>query len=285
MNDILPVRQLPENKVGKDYVIGDLHGCYELLERLLDAVNFDMKTDRLFAVGDLIDRGPDSLRCLGLLSEPWFFSVLGNHELMLLDFFEPYLRKGVLQSFAHLDNNGFLDYGGAWVENYFVAETKSMSEEFDRCLAYVRDLPQIVVVGEGDNRFNIIHAELLRPDHKFAKREVWLDSEIDGWLDQKILRHDVEERLLWGRTLLTVRAAKLKNANVQPGLSMTFCGHTLDHKIRRVLSHVCIDTGAFMSADETAHPYGLTLFDVQSSSFYQASYTCNDVVKENFPRS
>jgi len=51
--------KLPTNQAGKDYVIGDLHGCYELLERLLDAVGFDKSKDRLFSVGDLIDRGPD----------------------------------------------------------------------------------------------------------------------------------------------------------------------------------------------------------------------------------
>lgn len=40
------IRKLPTNKIGKDCVVGDLHGCCELLERVLDAVSFDNSKDR-----------------------------------------------------------------------------------------------------------------------------------------------------------------------------------------------------------------------------------------------
>ncbi|MFP3335214.1 serine/threonine protein phosphatase, partial [Pseudomonas sp. SIMBA_064] len=45
----------------------------------------DKSVDRLIAVGDLIDRGPGMLDGLKLLGEPWFFTVKGNHEQMLID--------------------------------------------------------------------------------------------------------------------------------------------------------------------------------------------------------
>jgi len=64
MLNITPILKLPTNTTGKDFVVGDLHGCYDLLESLLGAVSFDKSKDRLFSVGDLIDRGPNSLRCL-----------------------------------------------------------------------------------------------------------------------------------------------------------------------------------------------------------------------------
>lgn len=66
------------------YIVGDLHGCRALLDRQLLEVRFDTQQDLLISVGDLIDRGPDSLGCLRLLAETWFRSVRGNHEEMAL---------------------------------------------------------------------------------------------------------------------------------------------------------------------------------------------------------
>ena len=77
------IRTMPPNTQGRDYVVGDIHGMAFLVYEALAAVGFDPATDRLFSVGDLIDRGPDVEGCLRLLNEPWFFSVRGNHEHLL----------------------------------------------------------------------------------------------------------------------------------------------------------------------------------------------------------
>lgn len=65
-------------------VIGDLHGCRATFERLLNAVSFDAQHDALWLVGDLINRGPDSMGCLRLARQLGARVVLGNHDLNLM---------------------------------------------------------------------------------------------------------------------------------------------------------------------------------------------------------
>ncbi|BFT29213.1 symmetrical bis(5'-nucleosyl)-tetraphosphatase [Alteromonas sp. D210916BOD_24] len=71
---------------GNAFVIGDIQGCYNGLQRVLEKACFDPKKDQLFAVGDLVARGEDSLKTLRYLKSlgSGFASVLGNHDLHLL---------------------------------------------------------------------------------------------------------------------------------------------------------------------------------------------------------
>ena len=76
--------------VGRRIFVGDVQGCRVELERLLEEVRFDAARDELHPVGDLVNRGPDSLGTLRLARELGAGGVLGNHDLHLLQ-----VRAGV----------------------------------------------------------------------------------------------------------------------------------------------------------------------------------------------
>ncbi len=83
------------------YVIGDIQGCFSAFKALRKNVGFKPKRDRLWSVGDLINRGPDNLATLR-----WFYKhrdavnvVLGNHDLHLLAHYEGVGRKSRSDNF------------------------------------------------------------------------------------------------------------------------------------------------------------------------------------------
>lgn len=81
------VLRLGANQNGRDFAIGDIHGCMDAIIDTMSAVRFDVRKDRLFVCGDLVDRGEENEEVVALIDEPWFFSVRGNHDQAAIDLF------------------------------------------------------------------------------------------------------------------------------------------------------------------------------------------------------
>ena len=160
------------------YAIGDVQGCFEPLQRLLDYLRFSPATDRLWFVGDLVNRGPQSLEVLRFVKSlgDAAITVLGNHDLHL-----------VLQAAG---------FGKASKED--TLDAVLAAPDRDDLLAWLRSCPLFHVEGE----WAMVHAGLLpswdvakaralsdevsaaltAPDYRDFLAHMW-GSEPDAWRD------------------------------------------------------------------------------------------------------
>lgn len=98
------------------YAIGDVQGCYDELRELLERIGFDRAHDRLWFVGDLVNRGPKSLEVLRFVRDlgDRAVAVLGNHDLHLVTQFEGFERKRGDDTFEDVlgapDARGLVDW-------------------------------------------------------------------------------------------------------------------------------------------------------------------------------
>lgn len=229
------------NDLGRDFVVGDLHGHVEELERLMAEVEFDTRCDRLFSVGDLIDRGPSSAYCVYfLIGEPWFHAVRGNHEQDLID----YAANRDPELLANMRRDG-----AGWIDEYMNAfEVQPFQEAAARdaidCFARQLDrLPYLIEIETPKGLVGIIHAD-------FPAGKSWGDlchcieeETCDPSDSQTIIQgrsaiHDVEQMRKEGYDDEII--SQLYSVN---GLYRLYSGHTSVEDPVRVGNRVWIDTG------------------------------------------
>lgn len=252
---------LPANTQGRDFIVGDLHGCYDQLQPLLEHVKFDKAVDRLFSVGDLVDRGPMNLECAELIYEPWFYAVRGNHEQMMIEYV---LRGRQLNLVDYNTGSSWIANGGNWYYNYNhdLPMLKALAADLDM-------LPLVIVVGEGEARFNIVHAELKH----FAPRDALAnegalylsnfggprvpvtDEMIDNWEFTETDEYD----MIWGREIIQNGHPTFPPPADQlwhdlNNLSITYCGHTPLRMVAFVQRQLYIDHGCVFSVRTGGHP-------------------------------
>lgn len=213
-----------KNCRGTDYICADIHGCFPILESQLHNMGFNKAHDRLFCLGDMIDRGTESHLCLHYLDQPWFFSILGNHEKMLLD--------------AVNDELGFIRkdwtcFGGGWTESLSAQELGRYSCRFLTLpVALELELPSGKHVG-------LVHAEL--PDNcDWQELRKTLQSQNFSKLHPPILI----KQLLWQRRQIYYSKEKKNTLPAVAGIDHIFHGHTVVRQITTIGNRTFMDLGS-----------------------------------------
>lgn len=204
--------KISDNAKGIDYICGDIHGCIPDLYNVLGVVDFNFKIDRLFTVGDITDRGLHSDMALQLVQEPWFYSVRGNHEDLIINAWD---SKKISDQILHMRNGGgwFWEKSEAWQSSYVDA---------------IKKLPIGLQVGN----CGIVHA-----DYGFNK---WDLQELQNIWEGK--HYDsIHDNLLWDR--ITIQHQRIPI--IVSGIDYIYCGHTIIPYPEEIGNIRFIDTGAY----------------------------------------
>lgn len=235
--------QYAYNDSGRDIVVGDIHGYFAELAKGLEAIGFDKKSDRLFALGDLVDKGPDSAAALEWLREPWFKSVIGNHDL----------SHALSCEREHISDFWILDMIVSskvdWAKTCSSTIYKELVRELSR-------LPLAITLESTHGKVGLVHAELS------SEFPTWGEF-ISGIENQKI-----DHNLLW--FAVTQRRYDLRpvetrdeSKHLVPDVAALFHGHSIPW-FREPISignRYYIETGAYLKPirDEG----GFTLIDIE----------------------
>ena len=132
--------------------MGDIHGHFSALVEGMRAIGFDASRDRLFSLGDMVDRGPESAQAMDWLKKPWFHAVRGNHELMVCA--------------AIRGEQDYVRYhqsvGGNWLHPIPPAERERIHQT-------LMDLPLAIEVQTANGPIGLIHADLPVDDWRYLR--------------------------------------------------------------------------------------------------------------------
>lgn len=207
-----PVVRLAANTAGRDFVVGDVHGAWPLLEDALERLDMDPARDRVVLVGDLVDRGPQSGRCTEWLTHPWVHAVRGNHEQMALN-----AQHGAPARSLWKAN------GGEW----FYEIPRNLRTPM---LEAMQALPwAIELETKANGVVAVVHADVPWQMH-------W--HEYRGLLEAG--DHQATGFAVWSRQWAVDRT----EAEPIQGIDMAVCGHTPLARPIRAGNRLLIDTGA-----------------------------------------
>ncbi len=192
------------------WCVGDIHGCYTLLTSGLSERLFDKTKDLVISVGDNIDRGSENLEVLRLIDEPWFETVVGNHEEI------------ALEAFATQDGNLWDRSGGGW---FFKLNADEQAEAIS-LLTQFKILPHVLEVINNNEKHVIAHADYPSNTYRFGK-DVDYDSTL--WSCDR-----VQNSLRGEHEWIT-------------GADEFIFGHMSFEQVMKFSNQVYIDTGAYSS--------------------------------------
>ena len=220
--DLFPINGLIEHydaaHIQRLFVVGDLHGCYHELMQKLNIIGFDFSNDLLVSVGDLVDRGKYSVKCLELIKKPWFIAIRGNHEQMCL---EAVLAPEMQQFHCK--------HGGDWL--YELSQQKQQE-----CLKLCLSLPIVLEINFKGKKYGFIHADINVNDWHHFKEFIQLN---DYFTNQG---SSIVQSALWGRSRI-LYGNKSPLFRTVAGIDEIYLGHTVVEHTLQIQNCFYVDTG------------------------------------------
>lgn len=229
------VQKFTRNLAGRDFIFGDIHGAFDLLDQALVEIKFDASIDRIFLLGDLVDRGRFSPRCEEFLKRPSVISLRGNHEQIFLDMFadgEPNARELAF----HVQKNGL-----AWA----LALDESAKS---RICDLFKELPLAIELETSTGTVGLVHAEV-------PMGCSWTDfvMRLEAGHNATI------QCAIWARS-----RNDYEEDGIIEGIDRVFCGHSIQADAKKLGNVFFIDTGAFKNSRAVGGGF-LTVVDAEST--------------------
>lgn len=183
---------------------GDVHGMFDKLQDALAGVGYEPECDTLIMLGDLADRGPDSMRMVEWARETVVLRVLGNHDIM---------PRMILR--GEINGRTAVKWGAAWFLDL-------PDEQMEDIATRLEDAPAaMTVLTPGGRRIGLVHADCGRD---------W-DVHVSRLEDRSHRSHDKAVRLsLWDRDTVDAMdqalAAGKEPRCTMKGIDHVFHGHT-----------------------------------------------------------
>ena len=199
------------------YIVGDLHGSYQLLMNHLNSISFNFDEDLLICTGDLVDKGDENLECISLLKKPWFRTVRGNHEeLCIKGLYDLKLRQ------LHERN------GGEWFYQLPSYQRHEIIKSFE-------GLPIVIELNLKNKKIGVVHADIDIHEWKAFKQDVAKgDYAISGITS-------AYTNALWGR-------GRIKNYSndydVVENIDEIYLGHTIVKELTKLNNCYYVDVGS-----------------------------------------
>jgi serine/threonine protein phosphatase 1 len=216
-------KRIERNLKGRDIIVGDVHGCFTKLREALDRIKFDDSAgDRLFFVGDLVDRGPESLDALWWLAQPWAHAVGGNHEDMAIRWPN-----------GNMDWGNYAANGGSWM----IALDRETQLEVAAALSA---MPVAIELETAVGPIGVVHAECPLPSwREFVQR-----------LEDPDLSNNKRGALIdaaqWSRTRI-----ELQDVSPVSDVVAVVVGHTPMRQSVTLGNHIYIDTMGWRGGEFT----------------------------------
>lgn len=220
MNNVLELDYT--NHKGRVFVTSDVHGYFDLLQEQMTLHSFDASKDIIVSAGDICNRGIHSDWALDYLNEPWFLSVRGNHEQMVVDYYES-LARGEPE-YQNPAARMLYENGGEWYFDQPPEKQKVVYESF-------RSLPLGIELKLSNAIVGVVHAQVPWSDWGRFKEMPWEDSEaVALWARSK---YDTPERF---------------DDNVQ-GVDWVISGHTptISGEPEWIGNQLYLDLGSFFT--------------------------------------